>query len=102
MNAGSDWPSSRALATRRVYENTREPNWEGIRESNALRGIRTGLVPCLGRRWQTARTSNRFFRQNAWLAASLLQGRILRNFRFGTIRVFWWIASWLFPYLFFV
>ena len=81
MNAGSDWPSSRALATRRVYENTREPNWEGIKESNALRGIRTGLVPCLGRRWQTARTSNRFFRQNAWLAASLLQGRILRNFR---------------------
>jgi hypothetical protein len=65
----------------RIYENTSEPNCEGIRESSALRGIRTGLVPCLARRWQTARTSGFFFRQNAWLAASLLQGWILRDFR---------------------
>jgi hypothetical protein len=30
------------------YENTREPNCEGINDGKALRGIRTGLVAVFG------------------------------------------------------
>ena len=65
----------------RVYENSREPNCEGIREIRPVRRLRTRVVTRVAGYWAATRSSNRFIRGTTWLAPSLLQTRVLRNLR---------------------
>jgi hypothetical protein len=62
----------------RVYENTREPDYKGVKEGEALRRVRTGADSGLAR-WGNPRSPNRVICQKARLATSPLQPRILRN-----------------------
>ena len=62
------------------YENTRDPNCEGIKDCETLRGVRTGADAGLAR-LRKPPEPNRVICTKARLAASLLQPRVLRNLR---------------------